>query len=640
MLRGVDGKSFLLDLSPRSRAVLGATILIVPLLILAMIAQLAFSPATQRVTLTFFVYLMAAVALGVYSGNSGIMSFGHAAFMGIGAYLAGLLTLNPVLKAIALPDLPSFLASAHVSLPVAVVVALVIGAVVGYVTGLVISLLGGPAAAIATLAFLVIVNVVLTASISITRGPQTFYGLTGKISLLGVWFLAAAVILAARLYRDSLRGMQLRASREDELAARSMGVDVRVRRLRAWVLSAAIATMSGALFGTLLAAFSPKVFYFSLTFAIIVMMVVGGMSTVSGAVGGAAVVAVATELLRRLEEGPVVVGIHFPQVFGLTDVVLSLLILAVLIFRPSGLFGRSEPDEALIARLVRKSSQDLPVIRHDAPGAQSSMPTRVNVGSDAGSRREGHSRLAVESVRVVFGGLAAVDGVSLGVERGEILGLIGPNGSGKTTLLNVISGVQVPTSGSVFLGDGEVTGWPAHRIATAGVSRTFQNIRLFQRMTVLDNVKVGVAGGDITSAAVSEERARAILDEMSLTHVQMQMAGTLPYGEQRRVEIARALAMEPEFLLFDEPAAGMNDAEADELNRTLGRIRTQYGVGMIVVEHKLRLVLSLCERVAVLDEGKLITVDIPSSVEVHPAVIEAYIGSSHAIRAGQEGRSI
>jgi branched-chain amino acid transport system permease protein len=628
--------AFLLKLSPRARAVVGSVTLILPLLVLALLAG-RFSPATQRVVLNFFVFLVAAVGLAVYSGNSGILSFGHAAFMGIGAYCAGLLTLNPVIKNIALPDLPSLLASAHASLTVAIAAALLLGAIVGYLSGLVISLLGGPAAAIATLAFLVIVNVVLVASISITRGPQTFYGITGRISMLGAWLIASLVILAARLYRDSVRGLQLRASREDELAARSMGVDVRIRRLRAWVLSAAIATMSGAMLGVLLAAFSPKAFYFSLTFAIIVMIVVGGMSTVSGAVGGAAVVAVATEILRRLEEGPTIAGVHFPEIFGLTDIALSLLILAMLIFRPSGLFGRREPDEALISHFARKLPVDLPAFYGDS-GSGSSVPAAARLDGKALSQSNGHGRMAAEAVRMVFGGLAALDGVSIHVDHGEILGLIGPNGSGKTTLLNVISGIQEPTSGSVYLGDSEITGWPAHRVATAGISRTFQNIRLFPSMTVLDNVKVGVAGGSASSVAVTEKRARAVLAEMSLTHVGTRMAGTLPYGEQRRVEIARALAMEPDFLLFDEPAAGMNDVEADELNRTLAQIQSEYGVGMIVVEHKLRLVLALCQRVAVLDEGKLITVDVPSVVEVHPGVVEAYIGRSRSVRTGQEGR--
>jgi branched-chain amino acid transport system ATP-binding protein len=239
--------------------------------------------------------------------------------------------------------------------------------------------------------------------------------------------------------------------------------------------------------------------------------------------------------------------------------------------------------------------------------------------------------LAVEGVSKHFAGLRALDSVSLHLERGEVLGLIGPNGSGKTTLINVISGSLRPTIGRVRINNVDVTGWSPHKIAPLGLARTFQTIRLFAGLTVLENVEVAAVSSGL-SRPRARERAYGVIERLGQRHLADQPAGALPYGEERRVEIARALATGPTFLLLDEPAAGLNDAESDALLRTLDAIPEQAGCGMLIVDHDMRLIMRLCDRVHVLSDGKTIGEGGPDEVRVAPEVVRAYLGAT-----GEEG---
>jgi branched-chain amino acid transport system ATP-binding protein len=233
--------------------------------------------------------------------------------------------------------------------------------------------------------------------------------------------------------------------------------------------------------------------------------------------------------------------------------------------------------------------------------------------------------LVLEDVVKLFRGLRALDGVSLSVAEGEIVGLIGPNGSGKTTLLNVASGVLRPTAGRVIVGGVDATGRRPHELARLGVGRTFQQIRLFAEMTVGENVEVGaVARGQ------GDRLAAELLERLGITQVRERLAVTLPYGQQRRVEIARALAGKPRFILLDEPAAGMNEAESDALLETIQRIRDDEGCAILIVDHDLRLIMRLCERIHVLAEGRTISEGTADSVRRDPAVIQAYLGTAAA----------
>jgi len=248
--------------------------------------------------------------------------------------------------------------------------------------------------------------------------------------------------------------------------------------------------------------------------------------------------------------------------------------------------------------------------------------------------------LEVSNVAKRFGGVTAVDGVSLEVERSEIAGLIGPNGAGKTTLFNLITGLYRADAGAILFGDQPIHRLPPHRIAALGISRTFQNIRLFGRLTALENAMIARHTRTRTTALQAVLKTRTFRDEerdtrekaeeflafVGLEGVAGVPAGDLAYGEQRRLEIARALAAEPSLLLLDEPAAGMNETESAELVRLIRRIRDELGVTVLLIEHDMHVVMNLCDRVNVLNFGRLLARGTPGEIRSNPAVIEAYLG--------------
>lgn len=250
--------------------------------------------------------------------------------------------------------------------------------------------------------------------------------------------------------------------------------------------------------------------------------------------------------------------------------------------------------------------------------------------------------LRTESLGISFGGLRAVDGFELAIKKGEIVGLIGPNGAGKTTCFNMITGVYKPTTGAIHLDGARIDGTPAYAINRKGIARTFQNIRLFKQLTVLDNVRAALHGevdyGLVHSVLrtkkfrTTEARLRAkatkLLEVFGLDDKLFEEAGSLPYGEQRKLEIVRAMATSPKLLLLDEPAAGMNPQETANLTGLIHRLRDEFGVTILLIEHDMSLVMKICERIYVLDYGKTIAQGVPAEIQANKQVIKAYLGEA------------
>jgi ABC-type branched-subunit amino acid transport system ATPase component len=239
----------------------------------------------------------------------------------------------------------------------------------------------------------------------------------------------------------------------------------------------------------------------------------------------------------------------------------------------------------------------------------------------------GQHGLVVHQVSKHFFALKALDHVSLTLRRGEILGLIGPNGSGKTTLVNVVTGVLAPTAGRTFVDGTDITGWKSHRIARVGIGRSFQRVRLFGGMTVLENVVVAALTAGY-GRAEAVDRAQCALAMMGVAEFEGRPATTLPYGHERMVEVARALAMRPRYLCLDEPAAGLNEGESRELLARLAPIPEREKLGMLIIDHDMQLIMRLCHRLHVLNYGRTIAEGTPQEVRSVPAVIEAYLGST------------
>ncbi len=601
----------------RRRALLGVGMLIAVLLALTAGVVALGTDLSRRTLIVFLLNAMLVLGLQVFIGDTGIVSFGHVAFMGVGAYLTALLTIPPGVKALQVPDLVGFLAHAHLGLIPAVVVSALVTALLAAVLGGGLIRMQEGAMAMATLALLVIAYALFQNWESVTRGTLGLFGVpadtTAWVALAG----AAAFVVVARVYKDSRPGLRVRATREDPLAAEALGTNVVRVRYGAWILSASMMGAAGSLWALSVLAFDPNQFFFAATFSLLAMLVVGGKTSVTGAVLGAAVVTFLQDTLSRVEQGVRIGSIELPRLTGTVNFVIALLIIVSLIWRPEGVMGRREIED-LLRRFRRRTPQ--------GAGHQHVALGRVEAPANDGAV------LAAEAIDKRFQGLIALSGVSLTVAPGEILGLIGPNGSGKSTLLNVVSGILPPEGGRVRLGGREVTSLPPHQVATLGLARTFQNIRLFSHLTVRENVSAVIDDDD--PAVVTR-----VLGWLQLDDVTDEEATNLPYGAQRRLEIARAVVRRPRVLLLDEPAAGMNETESDALVRTIRQIRDELGCGLVVIDHDLRLIMQLCERIQVLDQGRTIAVGSPEEVANDPAVIEAYIGGAETGVAEPGGKS-
>lgn len=593
-----------------ARETLAAVAICMAILAAAFVVTIVGGRAVQGTAANAFVLLVIVTGLGIFVGSTGVLSFGHASFAALAGYTSALLSIPAPLKARLLPNLPEWIAQTVLPVPVSIGFGVGLAVLVGISVGVAIMRLAGAAAVIATLGLLIMTNSVLTGAADFTRGAQAIYGIPAAA---GVWtsaICACAMFLVARVFKESRHGLLARAARDDPSAARSIGIVLERARMVPWALSIAVVALGGALLAHRLTVISPKEFYFNQSFEWLVVLIVGGVMSVGGNVLGALVIVVIIEALRNVEQGVTLFGMTTPAIFGLTDVGLSLAILVTLIKRGSGLAGRRELDDVWPFRT--------------RPGALEMLPARPV--ADAGPQTPG-AALEISSLSKSYGGVQALSGVSFTLPPGEIVGLIGPNGSGKSTMLGCISGQLKTTSGEIRLGTATLTHKPADRMAHYGVARTFQNIRLFENLTAAENVEAALlASGRAPARTTSYRAARSILQKHGLATVAEQYATTLSYGDQRRLEIARALACGPQFLLLDEPAAGMNEDESAALAGLLREICSETGVGILVVEHDLPLVMGLCDKIVVLEKGQKIAEASPADILRDERVVAAYFG--------------
>jgi branched-chain amino acid transport system permease protein len=555
--------------------------------------------AEYATTLTF-IALGAIFAYSFYAVLiAGQLSLGQAGFASLAAFTAA--TLAPSGDDVG--DVPALL--------VAVVIGMAVGALAAVVLGLPTMHLRGVFLAIATLGFAEAVRVVLL-NLEWTGGAQ---GLgVPRILTVGMAWTALAVV-AYWFWRmgRSRYGRALEAIREDELAARAMGIDVGRHRLAAFVTAGAVAGLYGVLFAYYVRLIAPGDFDFSAAVEGLVTAVVGGSTMFLGPILGSGFQTMVPEIQRA-------VGV---EAGWIRPFLAGLLLLVVILFLPGGL-------ASLIPRRTRMPSS----VGGDAGGAEPHLAARRHPAA-------GETVVALSGLGKEYGGVHAVRGVDLDIGSGEVVGLIGPNGAGKTTLVNMISGLVPPSSGSATVLGVPVGRTPVHKVAAAGVSRTFQHSKLFNRLSALENVLVGAHLVSrptflrrllwLPSARRDEraalQHAARCLQRVGLGALAGNRASSLSYGDQRRLEIARALASDPSLLILDEPAAGMNHVEAaglSELIRSLAR----GGLTILFIEHNVGMVLETCTRVVVLDFGEVIASGSPEEIAANPAVIEAYLGTA------------
>jgi branched-chain amino acid transport system permease protein len=537
----------------------------------------------------------------------GQISFGQQGFFAIGAYMAAVCTV--------VWQLP---------LGVAILAAAAAASAAGVLLGLPTLRMRGLYFAVGTLAFGEMVRLLLNVfeyQVEIDgelvgpAGSEGFrdirYIFENNISQVEFALLIyglLALVLAALFFLEFTRmGSIFRMLGEDDLATSMQGVDVNAYRLLAVALSALIAGIGGAMFSHFTTYLEPRNFGIMLGVHSLAYGLIGGLGTVLGPLIGVGIDIGLLESLRWFSSYRMIM-------FG-------GLVAVLLIFRPRGLL-----DEELVHRLRlwwRRPKTSPPV----SPGGK----------IEAQSAGDGAPVLVIKDLSKYFGGNRVLHDFGLEVPRGRAVGLIGPNGAGKTTIFNLLTGVNPPTEGRVWLGDQEITGWSTHQVVRAGLARTFQNLRLFKRMTVFENVRAaqhrlpGIAPWRLVIHDPEGERARRahaheLLELAGLADKADVLAGNLPLGELRKLELVRALARNPVLLLLDEPTGGMVPRETEEMTRLLERVIAS-GMTVLLIEHKMDLLMELCHHVVALNFGEKICEGPPHQVQADPAVIEAYMGS-------------
>jgi branched-chain amino acid transport system permease protein len=601
----------------------GSVLLFAGVVAAGLLYQSLFGGAGERLVTIALIDAILVLGLQIYVGNTGIMSFGHIGFGAIAGYAFAVTAIAPADKAERIPDAPFGLADVSLSPWAAIAVAVVVAVIAAVIVGIGLARSGAESGAVAatviTLALLFVTYEVARNWPELTAGERA--GLTFGIgdsleSRTPIYIALFGAIVVARLFAQSRSGRLAVAAREDNLAARAMGINPLVQQMLALILSVAVVAVGASLRVYETGSILPDNFFFDLTLVTLVMLIVGGRKSVTGALLGVVIMTAGREVARRLgQDGFEFFGIGLDDapldwVFreNLQTVFLGVSMLGFMIWRPTGLIDDWELDEWLARRFGRRHETrpaELPVVEPDRS-----------------------SSLTAEDVSVEFGGFRALDGAGLTARGGEVVGIIGPNGAGKTTLVNVITGMVPASTGTVVIDGTDVTSAPSYKIARAGLVRTFQNLRLFAALTVRENVEVSL----LVAASHRPGRRLPSVDELvaaaGLWEHRDRRARELDYGNSRRLELARAAAMAPTFLLLDEPTSGMSDAESLVMVDQVRQMAALVGAGVVVIDHDLGFITGISERIYCFDQGRVIAHGTPAEVQADPRVQAAYLGSA------------